>query len=429
MEFRVLGPLQACSDGREIAVSAGRQRALLAGLLLRANRVVPTVTLIGWLWGSAPPADARATIQTYVGRLRRKLGDGLIVTRPDGYLITLTAHQLDLAGFDDLLERARHAVDPAVEADLLKDALALWRGPALGDVPSEVLHRDEVPALTERWLHALQRRIELDLIAERHAELVAELRALTREYPLQEQFWAQLMRALAGCGRQAEALQAYQDLRSHLADELGADPCPAVQELHRALLRGDVRHVAVQRPSHDSGRLPVPAQLPPDVAGFVGRDKLLATLDSQLGDATSPLVIMAMGGAAGIGKTTLAVHWAHRVIDWFPDGQLYANLRGFDPSGSPRAPEEVLRGFLEALQVPPQQVPSGFEAQVGLYRSLLAGRRMLIVLDNARAADQVRPLLPGSPGSQVVVTSRDALTSLIAAEGARPVVLDVLSAE
>jgi len=430
MEFRVLGPLQVRSDDGEIAISAGRQRALLAGLLLRPNRWVPTAELIRWIWGSASPVDARATTQTYVGRLRQRLGSGLILTRPDGYMIAIEADQLDLTRFDDLLDRARQADDPAVEVCLLSEALALWRGPALGDVPSEVLHRDEAPALTERWLGALHRRIELDLASGRHADLVPELHMLTREYSLQERFWAQFMRALAGCGRQAEALQAYQDLRSHLADELGIDPSPLTQELYRALLRGDVRPADTDGLPQKLGQVPVPAQLPPDVGAFTGRMTYLDQLDKLLDKARSgtptAMVIAAIDGTAGVGKTALAVHWAHQVADQFPDGQLYINLRGY-AAGTPLRPIEALASFLHAIGLPAEQVPTEVEEATAMYRSMLAGRQMLMILDNAQDPDQVRPLLPGSPGCLVVVTSRDRLSGLVARDGAHRVALDVLT--
>jgi hypothetical protein len=365
------------------------------------------------------------------------LGDAdLIQTRPRGYLISVPPDRVDAARFDDLLRKADLAADPATEADLLAAALGVWRGPALADVPSEVLHRDEVPALAERRLRALERRIELQLRAERHAEVVPELRELTAKHPLRERLWAQLMTALAGCGRLGEALQAYEHFRARLVEELGIDPSPQLQELHRAALRGELTTTATgrgeSRPPQRQRWLP-PAQLPANVAGFSGRARYLSRLQALLEDhgtdpeGPSEVVISAITGPAGVGKTTLALHWAHQVADRFPDGQLYVNLKGFHRSGNAMAPAEALRGFLAALGVPPDRLPSDLDSLVGLYRSRLAGRRILVLLDNARDADQVRPLLPGSPTCLAIVTSRDQLVSLVATEAARLLVLDLLS--
>jgi DNA-binding SARP family transcriptional activator/tetratricopeptide (TPR) repeat protein len=449
VEFGVLGPLYATVDGRPVLVSAAKHRVLLGALLLRANQVVSVSALLDYLWAEAPPAGARAAVHTYVHRLRRSFGQpDLIVTHGDGYLINPPPGSLDLHRFRGLLDQADKAAvdsDPVAELTHLRAALALWRGQVLVDVASEPLQAYGL-ALDEERLRVIERTVDAELTIGRHADLISELRGLTVEYPLRERFWQQLMVALYRSGRQAEALEAFRTIDRKLRLEFGIEPAADLRALHQAMLAGEMGPTPAAGPSRLSvapramprtppidtaggeadARWVAPRQLPADIRGFVGREAALAAMDEPLDGATVPAITV-IGGPAGIGKTTLAVHWAHRVADRFPDGHLYANLRGFDPGGIPRAPAEVLRGFLGAMQVPPHEIPSDMDAQAGLYRSLLSGRRMLVVLDNARDAEQVRPLLPGSPGNLVVVTSRAQLTSLIALDGAHPVVLDVLS--
>ncbi|MFE9744865.1 BTAD domain-containing putative transcriptional regulator [Saccharothrix saharensis] len=407
IEFAVLGPLRVRVDGRDVPVPAGAGRTLLAALLLRADEVVPTDLLVDWLWDGVPPNPerAKATLHMAVTRLRRALGEANVIrTATGGYVAEVPPGSLDLHRYRALVERGEHA-----------EALALWRGDPLPDVRSDLLHREEVAPLLEHRLGVLEQRLDGDIEAGRAAQVVEELRVLTRRHPLRERFWARLVLALHRSQRQAEALAAYQEVRALLAEEIGVEPGPALREVHRLVLTES----AV--PARDAR---APRQLPVRPRVFVGRHRALRELDTAASGST--VVISAINGTAGIGKTALAVHWAHEVAPRFPDGQLYVNLRGYDPSGQPMPPEDALRGFLEALDVPPSRIPPTAQGQAALYRSLLAGRRVLVVLDNARDADQVRPLLPGTPGCLVLVTSRDRLTGLVVREGARPVRLDLL---
>jgi DNA-binding SARP family transcriptional activator/tetratricopeptide (TPR) repeat protein len=444
MEFCLLGPLAVRRGELVVAVRPGKQRAVLAALLLNANRVVPVGELAETLWGAAPPPSARVTVQNYVVRLRKALGDegrSRIGTQPRGYVISVADGELDVTRFEGLLGAARRAAGDGswgAAAAQARAALALWRGEPLADVESELLAVREVPRLADLRLQALETRIDADLRLGRHAEVTGELRHLAAAHPLREHLHALLMLALYRDGRQGEALTAYQQARAVLVEELGAEPGSELRELHRQILAADhaldllPRASADGAPASPQGRAAaVPRQLPAAVADFTGRAAELAALTGMLDQAGAgapgTVVISAIGGTAGVGKTALALHWAHQVAARFGDGQLHVNLRGFDPSGTPVAPEAAIRGFLDALGVPPEQIPPLPEAQAGLYRSLLADQRMLIVLDNARDEQQVRPLLPASPASLVLVTSRSQLGGLAAADGARLISLDVLS--
>ncbi len=433
MKFAILGPLVVTDDtDREITVTAG-QRTLLGTLLLHANRAVSVNELAESLWDGAPPARAGDTLRTYVMRLRRALGAGArIRTRTPGYLIDVDEDELDLLRFEALsrdgIAAARAgAWEDAAEA--LGRALDLWQGTPLQDV-SPVLREAHAPRLGELRRRALEWRIEADLHLGAGGELVDELSSLVEAHPLQERFHAQLMLALYRGGRQAEALAAYQRLRETLVGELGIDPGPEAKDLHQRILAGDCVLTAA---SPDPGGSPaaaappaiaVPRQLPPVPRCFVGRADELKALSGIVDGMTG--TVATVEGGAGIGKTTLAVYWAHLVAGLFPDAQLYANLRGFDRSGTPVRPTRIIWSFLHALGVPPARIPADLDAQVGLYRSVLAGRRVLVVLDNARDADQVRPLLPPA-GCFAVVTSRACLTGLAAVDGARRLVLEVFT--
>ncbi|MEO6083561.1 MAG: BTAD domain-containing putative transcriptional regulator [Umezawaea sp.] len=419
-EFRVLGPLEVLFDGRPVPLPLGRARALLATLLLRANVAVPVDELVDRLWGGSPPNPARtkATLQMVVTRLRQALGAANCVrTSAEGYFAQLDPEMLDLYRFRVLV----------ASGDFV-DALALWRGHPLSNVSSDSLHREEVPFLLDEQLEVLERRVEADLDANRLTGLVAELRSLTRRHPLRERFWAQLMLALYRSDQQAEALATYRAVKELLTDELGVDPGLKLRELHQRILVGtdDLYPPAAGRPA-----VPVPRQLPPDLAQFSGRGEELALLDRLIpvdGLTGRTVVVSAIAGAGGIGKTTLAVHWAHQVKARFPDGQLFVNLRGYDTE-PPLSSGQALDQLLTALDVAPSRKSGSVDERAALYRSLTADRRMLVVLDNAATAEQVRPLLPASGTCCVIVTSRSELRGLMTSNDIRIVRLDVLGVE
>ncbi|MGW7479678.1 BTAD domain-containing putative transcriptional regulator [Nonomuraea muscovyensis] len=425
--FRLLGPLEIVSGGGPARITAHKQRTILAMLLAHAGDAVSLPLLVDEVWDGRPPPSAVSNLRTYVMQLRRSLpapadppGDRL-VTSPSGYLLRLAPGELDLRRFQALVgtaRQARSAGDLGGAERAYADALALWRGDAAEDVRLGPTLRSVVAHLDEQRLTAVEDHVEVLLALGRHAEVVERLRLLAVRHPLRERVHGGLMLALYRCGDTAGALETYGHARRLLADELGMDPGPELRRLHEAMLRRD-RDLLLPA----AGREPTAHQLPLDAHGFTGRDRELAGLDALLGDGP-PVIVLS--GTAGVGKTALAVHWAHLVRDRFPDGQLHANLRGFDAGGSVPPPSETLRAFLEALGVPADRVPAAFEARLGLYRGLLADRRVLVLLDNARDADQVRPLLPGSPTCLVLLTSRNRLTGLVAAEGARPLTVDPL---
>ncbi|MEN3612403.1 BTAD domain-containing putative transcriptional regulator [Plantactinospora sp. ZYX-F-223] len=449
MNFRILGPVRAEHRGAPVAVGRRRERCLLGLLLLEAGRPVPIHRLVDLLWDGDPPDTAPAVLSTYVSRLRTALnapGDGsgeALVRRGDGYAIEIDAEAVDAHRFTRLVERAR-SLTGVGRADLLREALGLWRGTPLADAPEPL--RERVCAGLERLRgSAMLLRIETDLALGAHEELLSELTELVERDPSDETLAGHLMVALYRTGRRQDALQTYHRTRRRLADELGLDPGAQLSELARAILRGDPvldrEHGdddQAEPPADDqSGTHPdvpaaqpvVPAQLPLNLPVFVGRTAELDRLDAILlptGDSPPGPPVAVISGTAGVGKTALAVRWAHLRAARFPDGQLYVNLRGFDPAGSaPPRPDQAIRSFLGALGVPPQHVPADLAEQAALYRSLVAGRRMLVLLDNAGDTAQVQPLLPGSPGCGVIVTSRNWLSGLVAAVGAEPLALDL----
>jgi DNA-binding SARP family transcriptional activator len=471
VEFSILGQLTVSIDGHQLNIGGARQRVVLAGLLLNAGRTVSVAELTELVWGHAPPSSARGQLHMAVHQLRRVLSrsehETLLRTDPAGYRLLANPAQVDLTRFETSIARARTSAaggERAAAVSAYRAALALWHDRPLRELANDALTR-RTEWLCELRLAAAEECLELELASGRDRELIPELVGYVGEYPLRERLVAALMEALGRNGRLAEALEVYQRTVATLREDLGVDPGPELRRRHLELLRGDspvpapmppvveglrplvaeqplVRPLAAQlmRAPHANGRdaealdphpsrpaLAAPAQLPPDVFGFVGRHAAIARLDAIYAAAQPTTVIIALTGTAGVGKTALAVHWAHRVRDRFPDGQLYVNLRGFDPAGSAMSPADAVLGLIEAVNLSTEGIPASFDAQVGLLRSLLADKRMLIVLDNARDAEQVRPMLPGAPGCLIVVTSRNQLTSLLAADGAHLVALDLLT--
>jgi DNA-binding SARP family transcriptional activator/tetratricopeptide (TPR) repeat protein len=564
----VLGPLLVRADGADVVVPAPKQRVILAALALRAGQVASYDELAEFIWDGTPPSGARVAIRNYVKRLRQVLGPVAgrrIVTRDPGYALEAEPDEVDALWFTALCARGGEAVGRGAATtgtqaawDVLSEALALWRGSPLVDVPSNILITAEVPRLDALRMQAQEWRMDAGLAQGRHSELVGELTQLALDHPWRERFHAQLMLALYRCGRQAEALDAYQRTRRMLVDELGVEPGRELRDLQAGILAGDPGLAApgptlasfrvagspaepagsrpdgagtgsAKPPSAQPGHAPsgspqpgsaragqdqqrtagpgrakaagaagapgaageprtgtrgtgrgalrgtaaastaaagtaataatgagaagaapasaaaasngpadeagrpapvVPRQLPAGVAHFAGRTAQLAELRAWLeaaGSSDEAVRVLVIGGTAGAGKTALAVHWAHQSAAEFPDGQLYVNLRGFDPSGTPVAAADALRWFLGAFGVTEEQIPDSVDAQAALYRSVLADKRVLVILDNARDAAQVRPLLPGSASCLVLVTSRARLPGLAATEGARLLPLDVLT--
>ena len=415
IEFRVLGPLEVRLDGAPRPLPAAKQRLLLGSLLLRANHVISAAELMDVVWGERPPAGARNTLRTYVMRLRQQLGPSCALrTAQDGYVLDVPAGSLDATRFRDLLVAARAVDEPPTVWSLLTAALALWRGPVLADVPLDPLQHNEINRLEAERLDAREHRIDAGLTLGRHEELVPELRELADANPARERVWAQLMVALYRSGRRADALHVYREVYEYLSDELGVDPGAELLRVHQAVLS-----------DHPSLRIPleakasVPAQLPPEVINFVGRETAAEQIAEWLSPAAPPdaTPVVVLTGPPGTGKTALAVHVAHRLRARFPDGQLFVDLRGH-ARGPALDPDQVLARFLRALGVAADEVPTDLDEQSAALRSLLTGKRMLIVLDNVARAGQVRPLLPGDPGCAVLITSRDALRGLVAEQGA-----------
>ena len=435
MRFQLLGPVEAWSDDAALKVPTGRQRALLAALLLRANRVVSVDELIEVLWGSVPPPSARVAAQNYVKRLRDALGPGRdrIVTRPPGYLFRLGTDELDVSCFEAEVEAGRAAARAGnweVAADRAASALSRWHGDPLADVGSEALAVREVPRLTELRLQAAETRASAAIRLGCHADVIGELRQLVADHPLRERLWVLLASALQRDGRQAEALAVYREARDLLIAELGAEPGPELRDLHHQILTGepDVLGRAAFSLGPAAPAALVPRELPARVHRLIGRQRELAILTEFTGENrrdTPAVVISAIGGTAGVGKTALALAWAHDAAARFPDGQLYVNLRGYDPD-HPVSAADALAGLLRSLGVPGKDIPAETEDRARRYRTLLAGYRFLVLLDNARDVAQVRPLLPGTAGCAVLITSRDSLEGLAARDGARRLDLDVL---
>jgi DNA-binding SARP family transcriptional activator/tetratricopeptide (TPR) repeat protein len=454
MWFLLLGEMELQAAGRLLDVGAPRQQAVLAVLVVDAGRPVAIETLIDRVWEDTPPAAARNVLYSHLSRVRGLLRQAGALTggatvrverRHAGYVLEVDPDLVDLHRFRRLVEHGRDVrCADAERAEVLTEALSLWRGTPLSGISGGWVA--EVRRSWHGWrLDAVTQWAQVELRLGHPNVVITALSDLVDEYPLAESLEVLLMRALQAVGREAEAVERFTTVRQRLADELGVDPGAELRSTYQMILRGELPSPPLaDRVVVGSANLASPAQLPPDVYGFAGRDHELRQLDqllaatgrrSEAGRSAGPpgdaaraaraVVISAIDGTAGIGKTALALHWAHQVADQFRDGQLYVNLGGFDPNGSPVPPAEALRGFLDAFEVPADRLPASFSAQVGLYRSLLADRRVLVLLDNARNAEQVRPLLPGAPGCLVVVTSRNQLSGLVATDGAHPMTLHV----
>lgn len=482
----MLGPVRAWRDEAELELGPPKQRALMALLLVRAGQPVALSEIVDVLWAQDPPSSAVNVVHRHVGAVRRLLEPGLpakaagsrLVRSSGGYRLNADAEALDLLRFRQLSERARQAAGmdaPDEAAELFAQALALWQGPTAAGIPADIRAHPVFSGVDGELLAAAKVAAEMALESGVPERLLTILQQFAAHHPLDETLQARLILVLAGTGRRAEALELYGTVRDRLTEQLGIDPGPELRAAHLQVLPQPAPAPATTTPKartgggarptgSSAGGAPLgaepahgppsppppppsppppppqeppapavrPAQLPPDLPTFSGRHVELARTRALLPEGAeagspAPVVISAIDGMAGIGKTTLAVHWAHRIAHRFPDGQLYANLRGFDPTGSVMPPDEALRTFLHALGVPPSRVPAGLDAQTALYRSLLAGRRVLILLDNVVDSQHVRPLLPGSPGCLTIVTSRNQLHGLIATEGARPLTLGPLS--
>ncbi|MFJ4984224.1 AfsR/SARP family transcriptional regulator [Streptomyces sp. NPDC088732] len=476
VRFQILGPVRSWRDGAEVKLGPPKQRALFALLLAQSGQPVPLHAILDALWGQEPPETAVNVVHRHIGGLRRLLEPGLptgsasrrLVRDAGGYRLEVEPAELDLLQFRALRVQARNLAqrgDRVRATGLLVDALGLWRGPTASGIAPEVRAHPVFAAVDNEHLVAVKEAAGYapaagDALTER---VLITLRQAAAHHPLDEVLQARLIDLLAATGHQAEALEVYQGVRLRIADELGLDPGPELREAQYRVLDGTAVDRAAPAEAVPAPARPVvnpanpanpadtadagdaappagdaaddvpggaaqlrPAQLPRDLAAFSGRRSELELSGTLLPVPAEPAQAVVISGMAGVGKTTLAVHWAHQVADRFPDGQLYLDLRGFHLTGAAMGTAEALRALLDAFGIPVGRIPAGLEAQAALYRSLLAGRRVLVVLDNARDSEQVRPLLPSAPGCLAVVTSRHQLQGLVTAEGARSLTLDLL---
>lgn len=437
VRFNVLGPFEVDLDGVDRTPTAPKPRQVLALLALHPNQVVQMGTFIEELWGDEPPLSATATLQTYIYQLRKLLHDkhggaetrDILVTKRNGYAVAIDTDAVDLFQFDRLFAQGRSALeadDPARAVTYLHQALKLWRGPVLGDLETGPVLAAQITRLNETRLHTLEQRIEAEQLLGRARELIGELRELVATHPLKETFQAQLMLALYRCGRRSEALEVYGRLRDMMVEQLGVEPCARVQRLHHAILSADpsLDHEPERIAVEPRMVLTTPAQLPPDIMDFTGREQALAQVTDVLDrthDDQDAMRIGVITGPVGVGKSALAVRSAQRLREQYPDGQLYADLRS--PAGAAH-PAEILATFLRSVGLPDSQVPPSLEDRIRLFRSWTANRDVLVVLDDAQSTEQVRALLPSGGRCGALVTSRRQLCGI---PGSQSIVLGTMS--
>ncbi|MFB9908706.1 AfsR/SARP family transcriptional regulator [Allokutzneria oryzae] len=429
MDFRILGPVEVWEAGARLDPPPPKSRQILAMLLLDAGRITPAERLIDAVWGDEPPPNVRKALQVHISHLRQLLPSVSLRYSPPGYLLEVRPEQVDLHVFRSRVAAAMQEPDPAQAGQLLRKALGLWRGRALADVGSDWMRERFFPGLEEERLAAIEARVDADLTLGRHAELATELPALVADNPLRERLRGQLMTALYRCSRRAEALRVFQEARRAVTEELGIEPGPDLQRLHLDILEGrpgagGYRDYGGE--AHHGNDRSTRNYLPRDVHDFTGRERELRRLTESTQDGSGALRVWWLDGPTGVGKTALAIRAAHRLSERYPDGQLFVELHGQSADHSPAAPEVVLDTLLRALRVPSERIPEGLRERAALWRAELAGRRVLVVLDDAAGETQVRPLLPGGAGCLVIVTSGQRLTGL---EGATRVSLDVLPPE
>ncbi len=405
LEVDLLGPVEVRVSGGTVSLSP-LERNLVAILALAKGSVVSTGRIIDCMWGERPPASPKSRVQGLISSLRRKIGEAL-VTRHPGYLLDPAACLVDIDRCQELARQSRLAKPHGEIARWLKEALAVWRGEALDGIDAPGIDVDRV-RLAELRVALLEERYAAELDSGNHGEIVGELAGAVAAHPLRERLAGQLMVALYRCNRQADALKAYQALRERLAEELGSDPCADLRNLHASILRGEDTYSAPAAEHQRRGELR-PAQLPPSVGHFTGRDRELAALSRAVETRHDEPQVLLVSGAGGLGKTALVVRWAHQSSARFPDGQLFVDLHGDQTS-----PEQALAAVLAALGVAAEEVPAGVDGRTALYRTLLSGRQVLVIADNADSVDQLLPLVPPEPVSQLVAISRRRLPALAA---------------